>query len=300
MKAPTYFDPMEANNLFLDGAYKRAFAEYTRGLNEFHSPICAFNLATMHQLGLGVPRDTQKAANLYEACASLLGDGDAEYNLALLILRRQCTHPDERFDRNNPGFLRQCGMLMETAAEKGCVHAKYYLGVSHLLGRVFDPLNIECIARIPFPRIVPRNEQTLPLLADPTGQLPGADLIDYDTDEQVILDQDQELANTYFEKAHNADDTYAESVVGDALIAHAQLLLEGDAASYGDRARAFRLMERAAAQYGSADAAAFLLEHKEEAAEYRIAAGKYEHLRMPVNEYFRSRYLIPAPPTDEE
>ena len=43
-----------ANNLFLNGRYDEARAEYERGVNEAHDPLAALNLGQMYHLGISV------------------------------------------------------------------------------------------------------------------------------------------------------------------------------------------------------------------------------------------------------
>ena len=292
MKAP-YFDPMIGNNLFLDGNYKAAFEEFDRGLNEHHSAICAFNLATMYQLGLYVPRDYAKAYSLYDGAARLLMDGDADYNMALLHLRGLCPSPSQY----------QAGLLMKQAADRGCVHAQYYLGIAHLAGRTFDPLNIECISRIPFPRIIPRNEHTFALLSDGSDSFPG--IFEYDEDDSTINYPDPDLAATYLEKAarqgSNAatENVYAADVIGDATIARCMLALEDLESKCTDRREVFRKMEHAVRFYRRPEAINFLLENHSEALSYGINPQRYAPLLSESATRGGSQYLIPAPPTGE-
>jgi TPR repeat protein len=290
---PPYFDPTIANNRFLDGDYKAAFEEYTRGLNEYHSPICAFNLATMYQLGLHVPRDYAKAYSLYSAAAPLLDDGDADYNMALLHLRGLC-----------PGANNyQAGLLMEESARRECIHAQYYLGVAHLLGRTFDPLNVECISRIPFPRIIPRNAHTLALLSDGRDTFPGSFV--YDDCEDVIEFPDPDRSAEYLRKAAaqgmlaDTENVYAADVIGDAMIARSLLAMEDLETKHTDRRHIFKLMQKAVLQYRRPEAVTFLMENRTEALTYGICPDRYTHMLSESAARGSSQYLIPAPPKKE-
>lgn len=92
-----------------------------------------FELASYHELGVGVNQDYSKARDFYEK-AIAQGHRDAQFNLALLMINEQAPFQD----------LKKARELMEGLAKKDDVDAKYSLSVmySESLGTIpTDPDN---------------------------------------------------------------------------------------------------------------------------------------------------------------
>jgi TPR repeat protein len=95
---------------------------YARGA-ELGDPEAALGLGTLYARGEGVKQDYNKAAELFEKAASK-GHPEAAYNLALLFLS----------GKGKPELPIRGFMLMQYAAEKGVVAAMYDLGTLYATG----------------------------------------------------------------------------------------------------------------------------------------------------------------------
>lgn len=95
---------------------------YTRGA-DLGDPEAALGLGTLYARGEGVPQDYGKAAELFEK-AAVKGHPEAAYNLALLFLS----------GKGKPELPHRGFMLMQYAAEKGVIAAMYDLGTLYATG----------------------------------------------------------------------------------------------------------------------------------------------------------------------
>jgi TPR repeat protein len=240
------FDNITADALFLQGKHKEAFERYFYGATGLHDSRAAFDVAYMYHRGFHVPTNYPLARKFYRAAAALEG-GAALFNLALMEIRGLGAPPD----------LRAAARHMEEAAAIDCIDAQLYLGTAYTLGCVFDPLNIECLSMIPFYRVISRTEQRL--LWNGTGDPTLED------ERYSVIEADEQAAVEMFERAtRHRDDTYVSPQIGAARVAVGQALIEGFGMEYDPR-RGYQLLERAALENGSREAAAFLVAHQQEA-----------------------------------
>ncbi len=100
---------------------------YARGA-ELGDPEAALGLGTFYARGEGVAQDYGKAAEFFEKAASK-GHAEAAYNLALLFLA----------GKGKPELPLRGFMLMQYAAEKGVAAAMYDLGTLYATGTGTDP-----------------------------------------------------------------------------------------------------------------------------------------------------------------
>lgn len=256
---PNTFDQLTADTLFLKGAYKEAFEMYLRGATEYRDSRAAFDLAYMYHRGIYVPQNGHMARKFYHAAAALDG-GAALYNLALLHLRGIGGAVD----------LAAAAECMRRAAADGSVDAQLYLGVAYTLGCVFDPLDIECLSMIPYPRVIRR---------DPAAMLNGGgtDAAMEDARFEILEADEVEAVEMFRRAAAHGDDTYIREQLGTAKLTLGQALIEGVGMEYDPR-RGYRLIAQAAAAHDSREAAHYLLAHREAARAYGIEAGKTAYL----------------------
>ena len=130
-------DIISANAEFARGNYENAARIYQE--LAFGGDLCAmFNMGYLHQFGIGVPLDYEKAVDFYSVAIYLEG-GDAAYNLAVMQMNGQGT------PRNIGKALR----TMETSANLGCPEAQLYLATAYAVGYAGNPVYSN-ICRIPF------------------------------------------------------------------------------------------------------------------------------------------------------
>lgn len=249
------FDNITADALFLQGKHREAFERYFHGATELRDERAAFDLAYMYHRGFYVPRNYAMARKFYHAASAMEG-GAPLFNLALMEIRGQGEAPD----------LKSALRHMEEASALDCPDAQLYLGTAYTLGCVFDPLNIECLSMIPFYRVIPRAEQALLWSGEYDATL---------EDERFsVIEADEQKATEMFTRAaSHKDDTYISPQIGSARLALGQALIEGFGMEYDPR-RGYQLLEKAALENGSREAAAFLTAHREEARIWGIAERK--------------------------
>lgn len=253
------FDNITADALFLQGKHREAFERYFHGATELRDSRAAFDVAYMYHRGFYVPTNYVMARKFYHVASALEG-GAALFNLALMEIRGLGDTPD----------LRSAVRHMEEAAALDCVDAQLYLGTAYTLGCVFDPLNIECLSMIPFYRVIPRSEQSL---------LTGGGFDPQLEDERFsVIDADEHSATEMFDRAtRHKDDTYISPQIGAARVALGQALIEGFGAEYSPQ-KGYRLLEKAALENNSREAAAYLTAHRDEARIYGISPTKIQFL----------------------
>lgn len=250
------FNSVHADALFLRGRYKEAFHEYHRGATLSHDPRAAFNLAYMYHRGIYLLRDFEKARRYY-TFASHMDGGEAEFNLALMMMRGEGDVPD----------FRAAVAWMKKSAADGCIEAEMYLGNAYTLGYVFDPADIECLSMIPFHRIIKKKTANVFLPGD------GFDQRIEDARWEVI-EADENDAFTMFRAAasHSETDEFSEYIGEMSATAKFMLgrcIAEGYGSEYNP-AEGFRQILKAAGKSGSREAAQYLIEKREEAAAYGI------------------------------
>ena len=253
------FDNITADALFLQGKHKEAFERYFHGATVLRDSRAAFDVAYMYHQGIYVPTNYPLARKFYYAASAMEG-GAPLFNLALMEIR----------GLGAPADLRAAVRHMEEAAAIDCVDAQLYLGTAYTLGCVFDPLNIECLSMIPFYRVIPRKEQMLLWhgQGDPT----------LENERFEVIEADEQAAAEMFDRAtRHKDDTYISPQIGAARVAMGQALIEGFGMEYDPR-RGYRLLERAALENGSREAAAYLVAHSCEARVWGIAERRLEML----------------------
>ena len=250
-----YFDCVSADAKFLKGEYKQAFELYFKGANEYESSRAAFDLGYMYHRGIYVPRNYKMARDYY-TYASLLDGGAPLFNLAVMCLRGQGEDAD----------FKKAVDYMKRADAMGCVDAQIYLGTAYTAGYVFDPIEIECISMIPFYRVIRRDAPEL-LLGDGCSEYYDNKL---EAERFEAIESDEFDAMEMFEKAsRQKDTTYIETQVGNANFVLGQALVEGMGREYSPE-KGYRLMEKAALEYGSKAAAAYLMTHKDEAKAFGV------------------------------
>ena len=250
-----YFDCVSADAKFLKGEYKEAFELYFKGANDHRSSRAAFDLAYMYHRGIYVPRNYKMARDYY-TYASLLDGGAPLFNLAVMCLRGQGGEVD----------FKKAVDYMKRADAMGCIDAQIYLGTAYMIGYVFDPIEIECISMIPFYRVIKRDVSSL-CLGDGRDDVHDSSL---EAERFEAIEGDEFDATEMFERAsRQKDTTYIEEQVGNAKFVLGQALIEGIGEEYSP-AKGYRLIEAAALENGSREAAAFLIAHNEEARAFGI------------------------------
>ncbi len=247
------FNRHKANASFLRGEYKEAFNDYFDGATREHDSYAAFNCAYMYHRGIYVPRNYPMARSFYIAALSLDG-GEPYFNLALMHMRGMGGETD---------FFAAVECMKRSAAS-GCVDAQNYLGVAYTLGYVFDPVDIECLSLIPFHRVIKS--------APRGGELKGVTLEDIRIEDSryEAIRADEYSAIEMLEQAAAHEDTYyIEEQVGAARFLLGQALCEGFGAEYSPQ-KGYALIEKAAIENGSRDAAIFLSSHEEAALAYGV------------------------------
>ena len=254
-----FFDWTKADVRFLNGDYKEAFELYFLGANKYKNSRAAFDLAYMYHRGIYVPKNYKMARDYYSYAAFI--DGGAPYfNLALMCLRGQ----GEKVD------FKKAVEYMKRADCMGCVDAQIYLGTAYMVGYVFDPVEIECISMIPFYRVIKR---------DPSSRFIGdgrSDIYDntLEAERFGVIEADEFEAMEMFEKASSQKDiTYIEQQVGNAKFVLGQALVEGIGREYSLE-KGYALIEKAAVQNASKEAALYLLAHSDEAKVYGVDPSK--------------------------
>ena len=251
-----YFDCVSADAKFLKGEYKEAFELYFKGATEYGSSRAAFDLGYMYHRGIHVPVNYKMARDYY-IYASLLDGGAPLFNLALMCLRGQGEAPDSK----------KAVEYMRRADSVGCVDAQIYLGTAYTVGFAFDPIEIECISMIPFYRVIKKDPSSF-LLSNNVGGSGNDPELEAERFEAV--EADEFSAVEMFEKAsRQKDTTYIEAQVGSAKFFLGQALIEGIGKEYSP-AKGYRLIEAAALENGSREAAAFLVARNEEARAFGI------------------------------
>ena len=240
----------QANADFLDGDYEAAFRSFRVGAAQ-EDAFAAINLAFMYRQGVLVPQDYELARKLY---LSVLGqdEGVAAFNLALLYLRGLGVKPDFRL------ALR----YMEQSAEAGCIDAQLYLGLSYLMGCVYDPVHIECIHYIPCYHVVWRDE-TAVLYGE------GVDPALEDARWEVISPDLSASAAMYAESVRTHDQDEFSQQIGDARFMLGQALIEGVGNTVSPAA-GYKNIYQAALYNGHRQAAEFLVENGETAQAYGV------------------------------
>ena len=271
------FDNITADALLLQGKHREAFERYFHGATELLDDRAAFDVAYMYHRGFYVPTNYHMARKFYHAASAMEG-GAPLFNLALMEIRGLGEAPDFR------AALRH----MEEAAALKCVDAQLYLGTAYTIGCVFDPLNIECLSMIPFYRVISRTEQAL---------LTGAGLDPQLEDERFsVIEADEYAATEMFDRAtRHRDDTYISPQIGAARVALGQALIEGFGAEYSPR-KGYRLLEKAALENNSREAAAYLTVHREEARIYGIDAARTKYLLGGESEEYKYPATCPKTP----
>ena len=254
------FDLLHANVLYLKKRYKEAFEEYFRGFFDFHDPYAAFNLAFMYHQGIYVPRNYMMAHRFFIA-SSTIESGEAQFNLALMYLRGQGVSVD----------YQKAANYMKLSAARDCVNAQLYLGVAYTLGCVFDPVDIECISLIPFYRIIKRNPNVQLLFGS------GNDQVLEDKRYEVLEADEYDAVEMFEAAARHKDTTYIEEQVGAANEALGLALIEGFGKNY-DIAEGYRLLQIAAYEHNSKEAAFYLMQNKDKARIYGVDAEKTAYL----------------------
>ncbi len=254
------FDLLHPNALYLKKRYREAFEEYFRGVFDFHDPYAAFNLAFMYHQGIYVPRNYMMAHRFFTA-ASSIESGEAQFNLALMYLRGQGVSVD----------YHKAANYMKLSAARDCVNAQLYLGVAYTLGCVFDPVDIECISLIPFYRVIKRN----PNLFWISGS--GIDPLLEDERYEVLEADEYDAVEMFEAVARHKDTTYIEEQVGAATESLGRALIEGFGKDY-DISEGYRLLQIAAYEHNSKEAAFYLMQNKEKARIYGVDAEKTAHL----------------------
>lgn len=240
-----------ANNLFLDGHYQEALSEYERGVNEAHDPLAALNLGQMYLLGIGTDPDYQRAKGYFVA-SCLVDGGIGNFNLALIYMR----------GLGVPTDFKAAFEHMTRSAEQGCVDAKLYLGLAHLMGCIYDPITIACISNIPFYNVVHR---------DPAAQLMGDTLPSPELEAkryEVISPDDSESVAMY-RSVLKADEDEFNSQVGEASLMLGKAYIEGAGGLYDPR-RGYNLIMRATVRNRNEEAAQYLLVNAEAATAHGI------------------------------
>ncbi len=257
------FDNVSADACFLRGEYDKAFEMYFRGATVWHDSRAAFDVAFMYYFGLHVPKNDFMARDFYFA-ASAMDGGAALFNLALMDIRGQGAAAD----------LDLAVRRMKQAAVNGCVDAQLYLGTAYTVGCVFDPLNIECLSLIPFYRVKPGSERRL--------------LFGQGNDEAMeqhrfsVIEADELAAMEMFTLAAEQEEcTYIDDQIGHARTMVGRALVEGFGAEY-DPAKGYRMLEQAALENRSREAAAILAAEGEKARAYGIAPQTLKYLSEMV------------------
>ena len=260
-----FFDCLKGYVFFIKGNYKAAFDEYFKGATEFENSRAACNLAYMYRYGYYVPRNPYMARKFYRA-ASYTDSGESHFNLALMELRGEGGEVD---------FVSAIDH-MKRSADAGCVDAMLYLGVAHTVGFAYDPIEIECISRIPFYRVIKRKLSELML----AGVCSDTSM---DDARYEAIEADEYEAFKMFELASkHKDDTYANDQIGSAKFTVGRALIEGFGCDYSPE-RGYGLMKSAALDNGSKDAASYLLENKSSASVYGVNANSVSYLLSDGN-----------------
>lgn len=243
------------------GRHKNAFDEYQDIVKCGQNAIAASNLGYMYHRGIAVMRDYTKAMLYYKAACESDG-GAAYFNMALMYMRGQGVDID---------FKRAID-LMHRSAELGCADARLYLGLAYIMGYVYDPIEIECVSLIPFYRVIYR-DSSAPLLegegCDPSIEDGRFEAIESDGEEAVSMYEALMREHSF--------DPYASKQCAAAQFMLGRAYIEGLGDRY-DPMLGYRKIFRTAIDYGSAEAARFLLENSEAARVYKINVDKIELL----------------------
>ncbi len=128
---------VSANAKFIKGDLVGA-AELYRELAHAGDLDAMFNMGYLHQFGLGVEQNYEKAVDFYSVAVYMDG-GDAAYNLAVLTMNGQGTARD----------MAKGIKYMEQSAMAGCNEAQLYLGTAFSMGYAGNPIYSN-ICRIPY------------------------------------------------------------------------------------------------------------------------------------------------------
>ncbi len=254
------FDMIKANVAFLDGKYKEAFDAYTQGAVVYHDPLAAFNLAFMYFQGYHSPVNYVWARRYFHRALGL-ETGEAHFNLALMHMRGQGGNIS----------MADAFSLMKQSAASGCVHAQIYLGVAYTLGCLYDPVEISCLSRIPFPRVI--KQEVSCMLIPGKGNDPTLE----DQRYEIISADEHDAIEMFTMAAAQEDDTYIEEQIGSAKYMLGQAMIEGFGAVY-DPQQGYQMMREAALTYGAKDAIHFLMTHKDTARVYGVDTSRIAYL----------------------
>ncbi len=259
---------IHANCLFIKGEYEEAFKLYTECTKEEDDARAFSNIGYMYHRGIGVDVDYGKAISYYTV-ASYHDNGTSFYNLALMYMRGQGVRVN----------LDKALDYMKKSAAEGSADAKLYLGLAYMMGCLYDPVAIECLSLIPFPRVIYKDPDVMLLGGN------GDDEIETKRYE-VIENDDYEAVEMYESIVHDyEEDPYHEAIRTSAKIALGMALLNGAGKEY-DPKRAFKLITSAALDGYSSEAAAFLANNSDIAKSYGV--DMHNISRLFATDYFNN------------
>ena len=260
-----------ANVLFLRGLYKEAFDEYMEIVKAEQNATAAANIGYMYYRGIGVEQNYKKALAFFEAAAPL-DEGVSFFNLALMYMRGHGIDVD----------LEKSAELMKDSANQGCPNAMLYLGTAHILGYLFDPVEIECISLIPFYQVIYRDANTAMLCGM------GEDYSMEDKRYEVLEADESEAINMYIKISRlHARNPWFKEQTAMAQFMLGRAYLEGIGVDYMPRV-GYRLIYNAAIDFSSIEAAQYILANADTAICYGVDVDKVKLL--VENEYFNSSF----------
>ena len=251
---------IHANCLFINQKYEEAFKLYMDCVNEDEDARAFSNIGYMYHRGIGVERDYGKAISYYTV-ASYHDGGVAFYNLSLMYMRGEGVRVN----------LEKALDYMKKSAAEGSPDAKLYLGLAYMMGYLYDPVAIECLSLIPFPRVIYKEPDLILLGGEGNDEIENERYEVIAHDEFEAIDIYKSLTNDHEE------DPYHEAIVASAKLTLGTAMLNGVGNELNPE-KAFALIQSAAIKNYSAEAAAFIAQNQDEAQYYGVDMEKFNHL----------------------
>ena len=247
------YDRSDGVVLFLDGKHTAAFTHFLMGADVYDDDRAAFFVAYLYEFGLGVAQNFAYAYEYYISCSDA-DEGEAAYNLAVL----------HHYGLGTEKNLRRSLEWMQKSAEMGCIEAQLYMAGAYLTGFV-NPPSVFAVTLLPFHQAI--YEIPIPLLE---GEISEPD--DTERASLVMMSESDAVRMMTLAAEHDEDyEEYAGRFLGDAKFLLAHAYLEGlamektkDTGSELDHKTSEKLLYEAATRHGSADAARYILTHRDE------------------------------------
>ena len=233
------YEKLKADVEFLNKNYAIAAEMYLEGARE-GDVVASFNYGYCLRNGYGVKKDPMEAKSFFAFARDMEG-GESCYNIAMLYLHGEGVGKD----------YKKAYEYLSASADRGCVEALLYLGMTYTTGYMMSP-DIIGISMIPAHKAEYRNY----------SQLIEGFVEDFELDEELrstAVKMDARRAFECFQAAARHDPTYVEDLVAKGKFLYARCYVDGLGVDF-DRDKSIRLM-LSAGKSGSPEALAYIAEN---------------------------------------